>query len=76
MTANDNQPYPYRNEQQRIAELEAFAERLVKSEQKYRMIVEHADEAIIMTIAGWRRLIMLHASIRKPFDMGTLLMQK
>ena len=30
MTANDNQPNPDRSEQQRIAVLEAFAERLVK----------------------------------------------
>ena len=49
MTASDNQPHPYRNEQQRIAELEAFAERLVKSEQKYRMIVEHANNSRLET---------------------------
>jgi two-component system cell cycle sensor histidine kinase/response regulator CckA len=52
MTANNNQPHPDRNEQQRIAALEAFAERLVKSEQKYRMIVEHANEAIIIIQNG------------------------
>jgi two-component system, cell cycle sensor histidine kinase and response regulator CckA len=52
MTADNNQPHADRNEQQRIAALEAFAERLVKSEQKYRTIVEHANEAIIVIQNG------------------------
>ena len=52
MTANENQPHPYQNQPQRIAALESIAERLAKSEQKYRMIIEHANEAIIIIQNG------------------------
>jgi two-component system cell cycle sensor histidine kinase/response regulator CckA len=52
MTANNNQSHSGRNEQQWIASFEAFAERLVKSEQKYRMLVDHANEAIIVIQNG------------------------
>jgi two-component system, cell cycle sensor histidine kinase and response regulator CckA len=52
MIADNNQPHTDRNGQQRIAALEAFAEPPVKSEQKYRMLVEHANDAIIVIQNG------------------------
>lgn len=48
MTANGKQPFPHLNEQQRNSALDTFTEQILKSEQIYRLIVEHANDAIII----------------------------